>query len=107
DVLSKGGEKQNLQAQGSWYANQVDKTEATSLGHLARAESGYFLELLGKNGEPLIDRQVVITFHHKRFNHEIPLPLRTDARGRIALGELNQIDKIGANLPDGRAQYWW
>jgi hypothetical protein len=107
EVLSKGGEKQSLSGSANWHTNQIDKTDATSLGHLARAESGYYLELLGKNAEPLVDRQVVISFHHKRYNQEIPLPLRTDARGRVALGILDQIDHIGAQLPDGRKQTWW
>jgi hypothetical protein len=107
DVLSKGGEKQDLSAQASWSTNGIDRTEATSMAHLARTESGYFLELLGKNGEPLVDRQVVFSFHHKRFNNEITQALRTDAKGRVALGALEQIDSFSANTGAGPERRWW
>jgi hypothetical protein len=107
DVLSKGGEKQDLVASAHWEVNGIDRTEATSTGHLARTESGYFLELLGKNGEPLIDRQVVFSFHHKRFKNDVPLALRTDARGRVALGSLEQIESFSAQTGSGGPQRWW
>lgn len=106
DVLSKGGEKQDLVAEENWEVNGIDRTEATSIAHLARAENGYFIDLLGKNGEPLSDRQVVVEFHHDLFSNHLPLALRTDARGRISLGELDRITRLVAKLPDGRSQTW-
>lgn len=106
DAVSKGGEKQELAADTEWEVNGIDRIEATSIGHLAHVDRGYLIDLLGKNGEPLSDRQVVIEFHHDQFSYGIPLALRTDARGRIVLGELNHIRRLVAQLPDGRSQSW-
>jgi hypothetical protein len=83
EQLAKGGERQTLTAAASWQVNGIDRTEAVLDGHLTRVDAGYALDLLGKNGEPLADRQVVFAFKHKRFEDTITVPLRTDARGRV------------------------
>jgi hypothetical protein len=106
DVLSKGGEKADLLSSASWHVNGIDLTPSTSMAHLLRTDGGYMLELLGKNGEPLIDRQVVVGIHHKRFSYPITIALRTDGRGRIALGALEQIDRIDTQAPEDKSRSW-
>jgi hypothetical protein len=106
EQLAKGGEHQGLSASASWQVNGIDRTEAVLDGHFARVESGYVLDLLGKNGEPLADRQVVFVFKHKRFENTVSAALRSDARGRVVLGPLEQIQWLTVTLPDGRNRHW-
>jgi hypothetical protein len=92
EQLSKGGELQTLTAANSWQVNGIDRTEAVFDGNFARREAGYAFDLLGKNGEPIPDRQVVFAFRHNGFANEVNIPLRTDTRGRVALGALDKIE---------------
>jgi hypothetical protein len=67
EVLSNGGEKRDLNASHTWTLNGIDKTEATSDGHLSTFDGSRVFELLGKNGEPVADQQIVFTFKHRDF----------------------------------------
>ncbi len=107
DLLSKGGEMQTLSAGDSWQINGIDMTEATNDTHLSRFEKdGYVFELLGKNGEPIADQQVVFRLRHRGIDHTLTIPLRTDERARIALGELPGIASVNAQAPNGRTGEW-
>ena len=106
-LLAKGGEKQDLSAQESWTINGIDKTEATHTGHLSRIGAGYIYELLGKNGEPIADQQVVFEFTHREFGaHKLTVALRTDERGRIGLGAVEGIAVIAARDSRGGQRSW-
>ncbi len=108
EVLSKGGEKQYVAAITSWEANEIDKTEATNDAHLSKfAGDGYVFELLGKNGEPIADQQIVFTFYHTDIFQELVVPLRTDDRGRVTLGKLAGLSSMSAKTPNGRTRTWY
>ena len=102
DMLSKGGEKRTLTASHSWSLNGMDRTEQTNDGHLSKFGNDYVYELLGKNGEPLADQQVVFRFAHRDFARTQEVALQTDAKGRVALGELAGIKSFNAQIPNGR-----
>jgi autotransporter-associated beta strand protein len=106
DNLSKGGEKQDLSASQSWPLNGIDKTEATNDGHLSQFGDSYVFELLGKNGEPLPDQQVVFDFTHRDFTRQEHVALRTDEKGRVILGALNDLSDVQAHTPNGRVGAW-
>ncbi len=107
ESLSKGGEKQQLAASHTWSINGIDATEATNDTHLSRfGKDGYVFELLGKNGEPIADQQVVFEFRHRGIEHTLTIPLRTDEKGRIVLGALAGLGSVGANAPNGRTGHW-
>lgn len=99
------GEKKKLTATQSWPVNSADKQAVTAGPHLTRTTGGYVFELLGKNGEPIADRQVRFDFRHVAFHATQTAELRTDARGRIALGALNEIVLVRSSLP-GSEQAW-
>lgn len=105
-VLSRGGELQELSATRTWALNGIDKTEATNDGHLSRFGDEYVFELLGKNGEPVADQQVNFEFRRHGFTRSESVPLRTDERGRVGLGTLEGIRRVGAQLPNGRKDAW-
>lgn len=106
DVLSAGGVKRDLAASHTWTLNGIDRTEAASDGHLAKFGGDYAYELLGKNGEPLADQQVVFTFHHREFSRPQTVALKTDDKGRVALGSLAGLRSVRARCPNGRESTW-
>ncbi len=106
DVLSKGGEKSELTATRSWDINGIDETDATHDGHLSKFGENYVFELLGKNGEPLVDQQVVFQIRRQGFTGYQTIPLRTDEKGRVMLGKLEGMASVHAEVPNGRKDRW-
>ncbi|MDB6007511.1 MAG: hypothetical protein JWR15_4498 [Prosthecobacter sp.] len=106
DVLSAGGTKKDLSASHIWALNGIDKTEAVNDGHLSTFDGQRVFELLGKNGESVPDQQILFTFKHHGFNRSQVVPLRTDARGLVALGGLAHIESVAAKIPNGRQTLW-
>ncbi|MFN7563608.1 MAG: hypothetical protein ACK5TH_17640, partial [Prosthecobacter sp.] len=106
EVLSNGGEKRDLNASHTWTLNGIDKTEATSDGHLSTFDGQRVFELLGKNGEPIADQQIVFTFKHRDFTRVQTHALKTDDKGRVALGKLEGIEQLAAKSPNGRSSSW-
>ena len=106
DVVSAGGTKKNLTASHTWTLNGIDKTEAVNDGHLSTFDGQRIFELLGKNGETIADQQVLFTFKHHDFNRPQVIPLRTDAQGRVNLGQLTSIESVAAKIPNGRQTLW-
>ncbi|MBE2287260.1 MAG: hypothetical protein IAE77_27650 [Prosthecobacter sp.] len=106
DVLSAGGTKRDLNASHTWTLNGIDKTEATNDGHLSTFDGSRVFELLGKNGEPVADQQVIFTFKHRDFTRVQTHALKTDDKGRVALGNLDGIEQITARIPNGRQSSW-
>jgi autotransporter-associated beta strand protein len=106
EVLSAGGTKRDFSASHSWTLNGMDKTDATSDGHLAKFGDDYAYELLGKNGEPLADQQVVFTLYHREFSRPQTVALKSDDKGRVALGPLAGLSSVRARCPNGRESTW-
>jgi len=99
-VLTKGGEKQDLSATEVWALNGIDQTESTYGGHFARFGVDHVFELLGRNGEPVPDQQVLFSFHRRGFQNPENVALGTDARGRVQLGRLDDIERVSAKAPN-------
>jgi hypothetical protein len=106
DVLSAGGEKRDLSASHTWTLNGIDQTEAVNDGHLSTFDGQRVFELLGKNGEPVADQQILFTFKHREFTRSQTVALRTDEKGRVQLGQLENIERVTAKIPNGRHSSW-
>ncbi len=106
DVLSAGGTKRDLSASHTWTLNGMDKTDATSDGHLSKFGGDYVFELFGKDGEPLADQQIVFTFRHLEFTRPQTIALKTDDKGRVSLGALAGLRSFSARCPNGRESVW-
>ena len=102
DVLTAGGEKRTVEASHSWSLNGIAKTDATNDGHLSKFGGEHVYELLGRNGEPIADQQIVFTFTHRDFTRTETVALRTDETGRVALGALASISSFAAKAPNAR-----
>ncbi|MDP1588591.1 MAG: hypothetical protein Q8M07_12660, partial [Prosthecobacter sp.] len=106
DVLSAGGTKKDLAASHIWTLNGIDHSAAINDGHLSTFDGNRIFELLGKNGEPVADQQVIFTFKHRDFARDQTIPLRTDEKGRVQLGKLTGIENFIVRMPDGRSNAW-
>ncbi len=106
EILSNGGEKRTYTASQAWDLNGMDKTEATNDGHLSKFGEEHVYELLGRNGEPVADQQIVFTFAREGFGRTLTVPLRTDENGRVKLGKLEGIARVTAKSPNGRQSAW-
>lgn len=107
EVLSAGGERRDVSASRTFDVNGIDKTPATNDNHLSNFDGQYVLELLGKNGEPLADQQVVFEFKHRDFHNPQNIALRTDDRGRIMLGTLEGLSAVKSYSPNQRINDWF
>jgi hypothetical protein len=86
--------------------NEIDRTEKTEDLHLAKFGPDYVIELLGRTGEPEVDRAVQLAFKHRDFKQPVPISLKSDGQGRIHLGPLADIVSVTATGPEGTAHTW-
>ncbi len=96
EQMSKGQEKTIVTRSRSWSLNGIDTTELTRAGHFSKLGNEHIFELLGKNGEPVQDLQVVFKFWRTGHSQVVYAPLRTDEKGRVQLGKLEGINHIAA-----------
>lgn len=106
EAVSEGGSKKELTASHTWTLNGIDQTDAVNDGHLSTFDGKRVFELLGKNGEPAADQQVIFTFRHHGFSRPQIIPLSTDAKGRVQLGRLSGIESVAAKIPNERETVW-
>jgi hypothetical protein len=87
--------------------NGIDETDKVEDLHLLRTAAGYVVEALGKTGEPKADRAVQFELKHEDFTETVHVSLRSDAAGRIVLGELRGIDWVRAANPQCTGRQWF
>lgn len=100
------GSEVNVAAEGSFALNSIDRTEKIEDLHLLQAEGQYLLELRGKTGEAKVSRPVIVNLKHRDFRDGVDAVLKTDPQGRVALGDLENIDTITARGPEGTSHSW-
>ncbi len=98
--------KQDLSDSMAFPLNQIDQSRSTADLFLGRGAEGFFLEMRGKNGEPIGGRPVQLRLKHRFFTDPVELGLQTDANGRIRLGLLAGIKKLSAQGPHGIQAAW-
>ncbi|MCW1913671.1 hypothetical protein OJ996_08800 [Luteolibacter sp. GHJ8] len=84
----------------TWEMNRMIASGQIAAGFFTRDTDGYRLELRGRNGEPLGLRPVVLAFTHRHYELPVEQTLRSDERGRIALGMLTDITEVTATNVD-------
>ncbi|MBI5725700.1 MAG: hypothetical protein HZA50_17205 [Planctomycetes bacterium] len=99
--------KIDLAAFAQFPLNQIDRSDDVADVHMARIDGKYFLYVLGKTGEGRPDMPVSLSFKHEDFTQPIHTSLKTDANGRIALGELADISKVSAQLNNEKVAEWF
>jgi len=100
--------KVDLADQQTFALNQMDATDKIENLLLMHVGSQYVLEARGKTGEPRVARPVNLVFKHRDFSESasVHCTLQTDAQGRIALGALEDIERILATSSDSPPMGW-
>ncbi len=83
-----------LRAEQDYAMNGILNTGRIGAAFFTRDSDGHRLELRGRNGEPLANRPLSFDFTHRDHAETIPVALRSDARGIVALGKLPDITEV-------------
>ncbi len=90
----------------SGLLNNDSYRNKTADAYLRKNSDGYMVEVLGRNGEVVANQSLNFSFAHKQFSKDIKVNLQSDAKGRINLGKLDQIEKIRLHDGDGISRVW-
>ncbi|GAA5482930.1 hypothetical protein [Haloferula sargassicola] len=86
-----------LNGSATFHFNSLLK-DGFAHAHLTATDQGHFLELRGRNGEPLPERAIDFRWKRDGFSNTIDTRLRTASNGRIELGALDGIVNFTASL---------
>jgi hypothetical protein len=103
--LSKAA-KQTLRRDLTFTVSQMDRTLKPEALYLSQSAGEYFIEALGRNGEIVSDRALILEIKHLDFTNTRTLSLKTGQDGRIELGSMPGIEWVRARHPDGAAYNW-
>lgn len=95
-----------LEANANWSFNEVQATSQIGTPHLLRGKDGFVLEFLGRNGEPIANHPATIKFSHAWLNNPLDVAVRTDARGRVALGPLPHVSSLSVEFANSTPREW-
>jgi hypothetical protein len=59
--------------------------------YLSSTDKGYFIHVIGKNGEPKENMVVTVTLAHSTIRDNLTFTLQTDKSGKVKLGNLDNI----------------
>jgi len=99
-------ETQDLATSEGFSLNQIDEEDKTEDLHFTKNGDDYVVDLLGKSGEAKADRPVQLAIKVRGFTDIVHASLQTDARGRIVLGSLPDVDHIATTSPQGVSHQW-
>ncbi len=100
------GEKMNLSANGSQAINGLDKSDHTGDLYFSRIGNNYFVQCLGRTGEPRAEQACTVKFYRREFTENATRSLKTDAAGSIALSDLAGISSVEVRNPQGMSRTW-
>ncbi|QTA80960.1 Uncharacterized protein dnl_32770 [Desulfonema limicola] len=95
-----------LEAAGFFSLNQIDTTLSVQDMFLSHTDTGYILEIFGKNGESVSGVPVYMEFKNRYFRDPVYVTLQTNKKGSIDLGKLDNIETIKAKLTQGISHTW-
>jgi hypothetical protein len=98
--------EQDLSVSESFSLNQIDKTEKVEDLYFLAIAGQYYVDVLGRTGEPKADRPVQLSLKHREFTEDVRVVLKTDSAGRVALGTLPSIETVTATGPEGTSHTW-
>ncbi len=101
EVTSRGDDQDLVSDAATFTLNAIDRTHTTEAPSFGKTSDGWFLDVLGKNGEPQPRVSVNLSFAHRDFTFERRAQLETSATGRIELGDLSGIVSVTAAMPSG------
>jgi len=100
------GKKQDLAVRKTFQLNGIDRSDKIADVLFSHVGDRYVLDVLGKTGEPRADVPVNLTLKHRDFRDVVHVTLQSDAKGRIDLGPLPEIERLTAQTQDGPQHQW-
>lgn len=104
-VQSRGEDRDLASNRETFALNAIDATYQTEAASFGKTDRGWFLDVLGKNGEPRPRVSANLSFWHRDFTFSRHAQLETSDSGRIELGELPDIVRVTASMSSGT--YTW
>ncbi|MED6334886.1 MAG: hypothetical protein VYE81_05750 [Planctomycetota bacterium] len=102
ETMAVGDPVQLTSPPTTFLLNRIETTNQTNCPLLGKDDSGWFIEVLGKNGEPRPGASVIVSMDHPAYTDQIEVALRTDDDSRVHLGALDGISTLRASgLPAG------
>ena len=98
---------QRMIARRNYQFNGIDKSDTIEDIHLLPTKAGYFLEVLGKNGERRPRQPVRIKVLKSEFKNAVVAELQSDADGLVGLGPLTGVIEIAVENRDGNKRKNW
>ncbi|MEM6673491.1 MAG: hypothetical protein AAF726_11660 [Planctomycetota bacterium] len=86
--------------------NGIAVTADVAQALLTRTPAGYAVDVRGRNGEPLADREVRVEAKLRFIDETVTQNLKTDAAGRVHLGRLAGVASISVSGPPGASAGW-
>ena len=101
------GREIDLADDESFHINGIDASAQTADFQLSRTANDWHISMVGKNGEPLSQRAVLVEVRHRGFKDDFEVLMQTNEAGRIALGSLTDIARIKASADGYEAKRWY
>ncbi len=95
-----GGDPVKLSKDASYHINSDLKVARVGTAFFSPTAAGHRLEVRGRNGEPLPSRAITLVFAATNYSGGITHQVRTDANGKVELGELDTIHYLKATGTD-------
>lgn len=92
--VSRGGDPIKLNASRGFSVEGVDQRGQIIDTHLTKIDGEYVIEVLGLAGEAMKDQAVNVELSHRDVNSTINYRLKSDAAGRVGLGNLSEIRMV-------------
>jgi hypothetical protein len=99
--LSNGEKLRLSETLFSGKFSEILRTQHIGSPLLGRDSEGWFLDVLGRSGEALAGSVLSIELRHRDYEDSYSLELRTDAAGRVRLGELAGVEWMSCSGFDG------
>ncbi len=104
--LSLGKDAELAATPVTFRVSAIDHTTAIASALLGRTPDGYQLDVLGRTGEALPDRTVIVSLQHRGFRQPARAALRSDGLGRVHLGALTGIDSVSVEGFSSEFKTW-
>lgn len=105
-VASQGDRENELTATRTFSVNQSEASPSVGDLFLSQIAGKYRVEFLGRNGEPLGERNLNLTLTHPQFKIQKSFTLKTTKTGFIDLGALEGISWITVASPNSVSRSW-
>ncbi|EFA81283.1 hypothetical protein PPL_05262 [Heterostelium album PN500] len=92
--LSGAANYKDLSFQNETPINSINETDQITNIHLSYAKDGYKLNVIGKGGERVANKQVSVAITHVISRQDINEMLQSDKDGIIHLGQLHDVESI-------------